>query len=408
MVTKKTSTTSPRHGITAPQGFRAAGIHCGIKKPGLLDLALVVSEQSGPIAGVFTLNQVVAAPVVVDRLHLRKGVGRAILVNSGNANACTGANGLAAAKKTAALVARHVGVPSHQVFIGSTGVIGRVLPLNRIMKGIPNVFSQLNDRGGPDAARAIMTTDLRPKSIALQDTIGGRLITIGGMAKGSGMIHPNMATMLGYLTTDASITRNALQRALTLAANESFNCISVDGDTSTNDTVLCLANGMAENRTIKESTPAFRRFLQLLTEACQSLALAICRDGEGVTKVVKIEVTGAATVAQARQVAQTIATSNLVKTALFGEDANWGRVMAAIGRAGVPIIPSKLNVWFDEVQMVQSGMGLGLVAERRIAKVFRQKEFTIAVGLGTGRHRSHMWTTDLSFDYVRINASYRS
>ena len=408
MVTKKTSTTSPRHGITAPQGFRAAGIHCGIKKPGLLDLALVVSEQSGPIAGVFTLNQVVAAPVVVDRLHLRKGVGRAILVNSGNANACTGANGLTAAKKTAALVARHVGVPSHQVFIGSTGVIGRVLPLNRIMKGIPNVFSQLNERGGPDAARAIMTTDLRPKSIALQDTIGGRLITIGGMAKGSGMIHPNMATMLGYLTTDASITRNALQQALTLAANESFNCISVDGDTSTNDTLLCLANGMAENRTIKEGTPAFRRFLQLLTEACQSLALAICRDGEGVTKVVKIEVTGAATVAQARQVAQTIATSNLVKTALFGEDANWGRVMAAIGRAGVPIIPSKLNVWFDEVQMVQSGMGLGLVAERRIAKVFRQKEFTIAVGLGTGRHRSHMWTTDLSFDYVRINASYRS
>ncbi len=408
MIPKKTSPGSPRRGITAPQGFRAAGIHCGIKKPGLLDLALVVSEQSGPIAGVFTLNQVVAAPIIVDRLHLRKGVGRAILVNSGNANACTGANGLAAAKKTATLVARHVGVPSHQVFIGSTGVIGRVLPLNQIMKGIPKVFSQLSDRGGPDAARAIMTTDLRPKSIALQDTIGGRLITIGGMAKGSGMIHPNMATMLGYFTTDASITRSALQRALTLAANESFNCISVDGDTSTNDTVLCLANGMAENRTIKEGTPAFHRFLQLLTEACQALALAICRDGEGVTKVVKIEVTGAATVAQARQVAQTIATSNLVKTALFGEDANWGRVMAAIGRAGVPIIPSKLNVWFDAVQMVQSGMGLGLVAERRIAKVFRQKEFTISVGLGNGRHRSHMWTTDLSFDYVRINASYRS
>jgi len=408
MTTKKTATPSPRRGITAPQGFRAAGIHCGIKKPGLLDLALVVSEQSGPIAGVFTLNQVVAAPVVVDRLHLRKGVGRAILVNSGNANACTGAKGLAAAKKTATLVARHVGVPSHQIFVGSTGVIGRVLPLNRIVKGIPNVFSQLSDRGGPDAARAIMTTDLRPKSIALQDTIGGRLITIGGMAKGSGMIHPNMATMLGYFTTDASITRSALQRALTLAANESFNCISVDGDTSTNDTVLCLANGMAENRTIKEGTPAFRRFLQLLTEACKALALAICRDGEGVTKVVKIEVTGAATVAQARQVAQTIATSNLVKTALFGEDANWGRVMAAIGRAGVPIIPSKLNVWFDKVQMVQSGMGLGLAAERHIAKVFRQKEFTISVGLGNGRHRSHMWTTDLSFDYVRINASYRS
>ena len=228
------------------------------------------------------------------------------------------------------------------------------------------------------------------------------------MAKGSGMIHPNMATMLAYFTTDASITKSALQQALTLAVNESFNCISVDGDTSTNDTVLCLANGMAENRTIKEGTVAFRRFLLLLTEACQALALAICRDGEGVTKVVNIEVTGTATVAQARQVAQAIATSSLVKTALFGEDANWGRVMAAIGRAGVPITPSKLSLSFGGVSMVQRGMGLGLVAERRIAKVFRQKEFTIAVGLGQGRHRAHMWTTDLSFDYVRINASYRS
>jgi glutamate N-acetyltransferase/amino-acid N-acetyltransferase len=407
-MTKKTPTTSPRRGITAPQGFRAAGIHCGIKKPGLLDLALVVSEQSGPIAGVFTKNQVVAAPVIIDRLHLRRGIGQAILVNSGNANACTGAKGLAAAKHTATSVARHLGIPSHHVFIGSTGVIGRALPVNRIIKGIPRLLTRLSDRGGLDAARAIMTTDLRSKSIALQDTIGGRLITIGGMAKGSGMIHPNMATMLAYFTTDASITRSALQQALNLAVNESFNCISVDGDTSTNDTVLCLANGLAGNRAINEGTVAFRRFLLLLTEACQALALAVCRDGEGVTKVVNIEVTGAATVARARQVAHTIATSNLVKTALFGEDANWGRVMAAIGRAGVPINPSKINVWFGGVPMVRNGMGLGLVAERRIAKVFRQKEFTIAIELGLGRHRAHIWTTDLSFDYVRINASYRS
>jgi glutamate N-acetyltransferase / amino-acid N-acetyltransferase len=403
----KLSPTS-RRGITAPQGFRAAGIHCGIKKPGLFDLALVVSEQSGPIAGVFTQNQIVAAPVIVDRLHLRKGIGRAILINSGNANACTGAEGLAAAKKTARLLARHIKVPSYQVFIGSTGVIGRVLPVNRIVKGIPQLLTQLSDRGGLDAAQAIMTTDLRPKSIALQDIIGGRLITIGGMAKGSGMIHPNMATMLAYFTTDASITRSALQRALILAVNESFNCISIDGDTSTNDTVLCLANGTAENHTIKEGTVNFRRFLQLLTAACQALALAICRDGEGVTKVVNIEVTEAASVMQARQVAQTIATSNLVKTALFGEDANWGRVLAAIGRAGVPIIPSKLSVWFGGVQMVRQGIGLGLVAEERISKIFRQKEFTIVVGLGQGRRQTHIWTTDLSIDYVRINASYRT
>ncbi|HKQ34443.1 MAG TPA: bifunctional glutamate N-acetyltransferase/amino-acid acetyltransferase ArgJ [Nitrospiraceae bacterium] len=405
---KKSPTSSPRRGVTAPQGFRAAGIHCGIKKPGLLDLALIVSEHSGPIAGVFTKNQVVAAPVILDRLHLRQGIGRAILVNSGNANACTGAKGLAAAKKTARLLARHIGVSAHEIFIGSTGVIGRVLPVDRIVKGLPNLVAQLSDHGGSDAAQAIMTTDLRPKSIALQDTIGGRLVTIGGMAKGSGMIHPNMATMLAYFTTDASITKSALQRALSLAANESFNCITVDGDTSTNDTVLCMANGLAQNCTIKEGTVAYRRFLQLLTEACQTLALSICRDGEGVTKLVKIEVTGSATVAQARQVAQTIATSNLVKTALFGEDANWGRVMAAIGRAGVPITPSKLSVWFGGVPMVYQGIGLGLAAEHRIAKVFRQKEFTITVGLGRGRHRAHMWTTDLSFDYVRINASYRS
>ena len=407
-MTKSKPTPSSRRGITAPQGFRASGIHCGIKKSGLLDLALVASDQSGPIAGVFTRNQVVAAPVIVDRLHLRRGMGRAILVNSGNANACTGSHGLAAARMTAAAVARHMGIPLDHVFVGSTGVIGRALPVHRIIKGVPQLLAQLSDRGGLDAARAIMTTDLRPKSIALQDTIGGRLITIGGMAKGSGMIHPNMATMLAYFTTDASITKSALQQALRLAVNESFNCISVDGDTSTNDTVLCLANGIAGNRTVTAGTTAFRRFLLLLTEACQALAMAICRDGEGVTKVVNVEVTGAGSVKEARQVAQTIATSNLVKTALFGEDANWGRVMAAIGRAGVPINPSKLTLSFGGVPMVRSGMGLGLAAERLIAKVFRQKEFTITVGLGQGRHRSHIWTTDLSFDYVRINASYRS
>ena len=395
-------------GVTAPQGFRAAGLHCGIKKPGLLDVALVVSERSGPIAGVFTTNQVVAAPVVLDRLHLRRGIGRAVLVNSGNANACTGRQGLAAAKKTAVLVARALKAPVHEVFVGSTGVIGRVLPVDRIVTTLPTLFSRLSRRGGADAARAIMTTDLKPKTAVKSARINGRRITIGGMAKGSGMIHPNMATMLGYLTTDAAITRTALQKALVAAANESFNCISVDGDTSTNDTVLCLANGMAGNRTIREGTAAFRQFVRLLTAVCQPLALAICRDGEGVTKVVKIEVTGSRSRSEAGQVARTIGTSNLVKTALFGEDANWGRVMAAIGRAGVSLNPAKISVSFGGVPMVRNGVGLGLSAEARIAKVFKRKEFTIAVGLGQGTHRTQLWTTDLSFDYVRINASYRS
>ena len=395
-------------GITAPLGFRAAGLHCGIKKPGLLDLALVVSERSGPIAGVFTTNQVVAAPVILDRLHLRRGVGRAILVNSGNANACTGRQGMAAAQKTAAVVARILNRPVHEVFIGSTGVIGRTLPVDRIVKALPELVHRLSPRGGAEAARAILTTDLKPKSVVQRARINDRTITIGGMAKGSGMIHPDMATMLSYLTTDAAITQQALQRALVQAVDASFNCISVDGDTSTNDTVLCLANGMAGNPQIKEGTAAFHRFVRLLTEACQPLALAICRDGEGVTKVVKIEVTGAATRAQARAVAGTIGTSNLVKTALFGEDANWGRVMAALGRARVPIDPTKVKLSFDGVPMVRRGVGLGLRAERRIAKVFQSKEFTITVGLGQGTHSSHLWTTDLSYDYVRINASYRS
>ena len=395
-------------GITAPQGFLAAGLHCGIKKPGLLDLALVVSARSGPIAGVFTKNQVVAAPVILDRLHLRRGVGRAILINSGNANACTGRQGMAAAKTTAALVARALHIPIHEVFVGSTGVIGRTLPVDRIVKALPDLFDRLSTRGGADAARAIMTTDLAPKSIVRRKRINGKPVTIGGMAKGSGMIHPDMATMLGYLTTDAAITRTALQRALISAVNQSFNCISVDGDTSTNDTVLCLANGMAGNAVIREGTKAFHEFIELLTDTCLPLALAICRDGEGVTKVVKIEVTGATHHQDARQIAQTIGTSNLVKTALFGGDANWGRVMAAIGRSGVPLDPFRINVSFGGVRMVRQGIGLGQSAERRIARVFRQKEFTIRVELGAGRHHAHLWTTDLSYDYVRINASYRS
>ncbi|HEU4501316.1 MAG TPA: bifunctional glutamate N-acetyltransferase/amino-acid acetyltransferase ArgJ [Nitrospira sp.] len=395
-------------GITAPQGFRAAGLHCGIKQAGLLDLALVVSDRSGPIAGVFTTNQVVAAPVTLDRLHLRHGVGRAILINSGNANACTGRPGMAAAQRTAAVVARILGTPIHEVFIGSTGVIGRPLPVDRIVKAVPDLFKRLSSLGGLSAARAILTTDLKPKAIARRARINGRTVIIGGMAKGSGMIHPAMATMLGYLTTDAAITRTALQRALTQAVDASFNCISVDGDTSTNDTVLCLANGLAGNRLIREGTPPFRQFVRLLTEACQPLALAICRDGEGVTKVVRIDVEGAGNTLQARQVATTIGTSNLVKTALFGEDANWGRVMAAIGRAGVAVDPAKIDVSFGGVPMVRKGIGLGPAAERRIAKVFHRKEFTIQVKLRQGRHRSHLWTTDLSYDYVRINASYRS
>ena len=395
-------------GITAPLGFRAAGIHCGIKKPDLLDLALCVSDVSGPIAGVFTKNRVVAAPVLLDRRHLRSRRGRAIIVNSGNANACTGAQGLVAAKTMATAVAQQLSIPVHHVFVGSTGVIGRVLPIDRITTAVPTLIERLSISGGNHAAQAILTTDLKPKTVARQGKIGGRVVTIGGMAKGSGMIHPNMATMLAYLTTDAVIAPMALQQALRSATNQSFNCITVDGDTSTNDTVLCLANGLAKNRPIQQDTKPYRDFERLLTDAAQELALMICRDGEGVTKVVTIRVQGAGTTAAAKRVADTIGTSNLVKTALFGEDANWGRVMAAIGRSGVAIDPNKVTVRFDDIVMVQRGIGMGLEAEQKIAQVFKQKEFTVTVQLGQGHAHAHMWTTDLSYDYVRINASYRS
>jgi glutamate N-acetyltransferase/amino-acid N-acetyltransferase len=367
-----------------------------------------VSDVSGPIAGVFTKNRVVAAPVLLDRYHLRARRGRAIIVNSGNANACTGEQGLVAAKAMARTVAEQLSIPVHQVFVGSTGVIGRVLPIERITAAVPALIARLNISGGDQAARAILTTDLRPKTVARQARIGGRVVTIGGMAKGSGMIHPNMATMLAYLTTDAAIAPAALQAALKSAADQSFNCITVDGDTSTNDTVLCLANGLAKNRSIQQDTKPYRDFERLLTDAARELALMICRDGEGVTKVVTIQVQEAATIAAAKQVADTIATSNLVKTAFFGEDANWGRIMAALGRSGVTIDPGKVTVRFDDIVMVQGGIGMGLEAEQKIAQVFKQKEFTVTVQLGQGEARAHMWTTDLSYDYIRINASYRS
>ena len=395
-------------GITAPHGFVAAGIHAGIKKPSVPDLALVVSAKDGPIAGVFTTNRIAAAPVVLDRLHLRRGIGRAIIVNSGNANACTGRRGLADAEAMARLVAGRLKTDIRSVFVGSTGVIGQPLPIDRIRQAIPHLVRRLARSGARDAARAILTTDKTVKQVAVQARIAGRLVTVGGMAKGSGMIHPDMATMLAYLTTDMAITQPALRRALARAVAPSFNCISVDGDTSTNDTVLCLANGLAGNAVLREGSKDFEIFQTLLDRACLSLAMQVCRDGEGVTKVVQILVTGGRTEAEAGRIARTIGTSSLVKTALFGEDANWGRIMAAIGRAEVRINPEKVSLAFENVPIVKQGVGLGPSAERRIAQIIRRKEFTITVGLGQGTATARLWTTDLSYEYVKINASYRS
>ncbi|MDE3242752.1 MAG: bifunctional glutamate N-acetyltransferase/amino-acid acetyltransferase ArgJ [Nitrospirota bacterium] len=397
-------------GITAPRGFLAAGLHAGIKKPSILDLALVASEQPGPVAGLFTTNQVAAAPVVLDRLHLKQGqgIGRAFIVNSGNANACTGAQGLADAKEMAKLTAQSLGVPVRSILVGSTGVIGQFLPMTAIRDGVPRLVQRLRRTGGHEAAKAILTTDLKAKEVALQAKIAGRTVTVGGMAKGSGMIHPNMATMLAYLTTDAAIAQPTLQRALRAAADLSFNCISVDGDTSTNDTVLCLANGLAGNAPLREGTNELASFQAMLNEACRSLAMHICGDGEGVTKIVQVLVKGAKSVADAKAVADTVGTSCLVKTAFFGEDANWGRIMAAVGRAGVRIKPERIGLAIEGVPIVKQGVSLGRDAERAIEKLFRRRKFRIVVDLGIGSAQGSLWTTDLSYEYVRINASYRS
>ena len=386
----------------------AAGIHCGIKKKRLPDLALLVSERPGPIAGVFTTNRVAAASVTLNRLNLRRKTGRAIIVNSGNANAFTGARGMADAVEMAELVARRMKIAAHTVFVGSTGVIGQLLPMSRIRRGVPVLLGQLRRGGGHDAARAILTTDLKTKEAVASARIGGTTVTVGGMVKGSGMIHPDMATMLAYLTTDAAVAQPALQRALARAVNASFNCTSVDGDSSTNDTVLCLANGLAGNATLREGSAAFAAFRALLDRVCLDLAMKMVHDGEGVTKVVELVVTGARTPADAKRVARTVGTSLLVKTAFFGEDANWGRIVAAIGRAGAAVDQRRIGLAFDGVPIVKRGAPLGPAAQRKIDRIVTRKKFTVTIDLGQGRAAARLWTTDLSYEYVRINASYRS
>jgi glutamate N-acetyltransferase/amino-acid N-acetyltransferase len=278
----------------------------------------------------------------------------------------------------------------------------------RIRQGLPALMKQVRRAGGRDAAQAILTTDLKTKEAACSARIGGRTITVGGMAKGSGMIHPDMATMLAYVTTDAAIEQPALQQALASAVAKSFNCISVDGDSSTNDTVLCLANGLAGNPTLRKGSAALATFQHLLDRVCLDLAMKVIRDGEGVTKVVKLAVTGARTLADARQIAKTIGTSLLVKTALFGEDANWGRIVAALGRAGVAVDPERIGLAFDGVPIMQAGRQLGTQAQRKIDRIVKNSAFTITIAIGQGAASASLWITDLSYEYVKINASYRT
>jgi glutamate N-acetyltransferase/amino-acid N-acetyltransferase len=392
-------------GVTAARGFRAAGVSVGIKANGL-DLALLVSDTPATAAGVFTTNRAQAAPVIVSREHLQLsgGVARGVIVNSGCANACTGDEGLQVARDMAADTARLIGCQAHQVLVASTGVIGVALPLAKVRNGLPHAMNTLGADQGPTAARAIMTTDPFPKEAAVTVEIDGREVCIGGMAKGSGMIEPMLATMLGFVTTDAAVPVPMLDLALREAVDVSFNAITVDGECSTNDCVILLANG-ASGAVVSEST--YRPFVEALGAVCRELALGIVRGGEGATKLVTVNVTGAANEPEARRAAKAIANSPLVKTAIHGGDPNWGRLIAVAGRAGVQFELSRAAVTIGDVVLFKSGLPYDEAAPEAAAYL-KVKEVTVGVDLGVGDAASTVWTCDLSADYVRINADYRT
>ena len=393
-------------GVTAPAGFRAAGISAGIKANQKPDLALLVSDRPATAAAVFTVSLAPAAPVQVSRQHLESsgGVARAVIVNSGCANACTGSDGMQVARDMAAETARVVGCPAEQVLVASTGVIGVALPIEKVRAGLPAAAGALATDQGAAAARAIMTTDPFPKEAAATVDIAGRTVTIGGMAKGSGMIEPMMATMLGFVTTDADVPKALLQRALRETVDETFNAITVDGECSTNDCVMLLANG-ASGAKVDETN--YDAFVHALTTVCQSLALGIVRGGEGATKLVTVNVTGAATDADARRAAKAIANSLLVKTAIHGGDPNWGRLIAVAGRAGVAFNLAKAAVTIGATVLFQDGRPYDEAAPLA-AQYLKGKEITVSVDLGAGAKSSTVCTCDLSAEYVKINAEYRT
>jgi glutamate N-acetyltransferase/amino-acid N-acetyltransferase len=395
-------------GITAVKGFRAAGLHCGIKSGRSPDLALIVADCRCSSAAVFTSNRAAAAPVIITRNHSQDGNLQAIVANSGSANACTGAEGLAIAEQMATITGKLLGISPRRVAVASTGKIGAPPLLKALQSGIPRAISALSEKGSRKAAAAILTTDTFTKEAAVQVRILGKTVTIGGIAKGAGMIHPNMATMLAFLTTDVRISSARLQKMLTAAVDQSFNMVSVDGETSTNDMVVCLANGAAENESIERSPAARRAFQEALDAVCINLAKMIARDGEGATKLAEIRVIGAKREDAARIIARRISRSPLVKTAFLGEDANWGRIAAAAGSAGVEFDPARVSIFFDDVAVVQNGVGLGPTAERKAARVLGNRSFTVTLDLRSGKHSATAWTCDLTEEYIRINTAYRS
>jgi glutamate N-acetyltransferase/amino-acid N-acetyltransferase len=392
--------------VTGPAGFRAAASACGIKPEGL-DLALLVADRSCAAAGVFTTNRAQAAPVVVSREHLAAGRARALVVNAGCANAGTGARGLADAREMAATLARELGCPPAEVLVASTGVIGVRLPMERVRTGIASAAVRLERAGGDDAARAILTTDTRAKQAGVELKLGGVGVRIGAMAKGSGMIAPNLATLLAFFTTDAAVEAGLLRQALRAAVGDSLNRISVDGDTSTNDTALILASGAASAPAIREPGPGYDAFRDALGEVARELAGLIVRDGEGVTRVAEVRVEGARHAADADRVARTVAESPLVKTALAGGDPNWGRVLAALGRAGVDLDMARVDLYLGDVWVAEGGAARDY-DEAQARRAMLEDPVRIRIGLGQGSASGWIWTCDLSHGYVEINAHYRS
>lgn len=398
------ATSKPGIGVTFPNGFLASGVRCGVKGHGR-DLAMVVSDRPSVGAGVFTQNLVKASCVGHSKTVATAGQMRAIVVNSGCANCCTGAQGEADTRLMAIWSAEALGLTPEQIAVASTGVIGAHLPMNRIENGIRAAASSLSENGGDAASEAILTTDLKPKLAANAVETPDGWIRIGGIAKGSGMIAPNMATMLAFLTTDAAIRRELLHECLAWAVERSFNSLTVDGDTSTNDMALIIANGASGVAT--ESDTVIGDFRNALTDVCRSLARQIARDGEGATKLISITVSGARSFGEARLVAKTIAESPLVKTAMFGSDPNWGRIVAAAGRSGVDFDPNRLSLRVQGTRLFADGGPLAF-DEKAVAQALTRDEVVVLVELGVGEARAEVWTCDLSMDYVRINAEYRT
>ncbi len=391
------------------KGFQASAVQAGIRYKDRLDLGLIYSKEPAVTAGMFTSSSIKAAPVLLGMDRLRQGRVQAILVNSGNANACTGEQGMETALATGAMAASALGIDEQLVQVASTGVIGEQMDPEPFASAVPGLVKGLSKNGFDDVAQAIMTTDTVVKTADATILIDGVEVRLLGIAKGSGMIMPDMATMLCFVVTDARIVFPALNEAVKKGVEQSFNLITVDGDTSTNDTVLVMANGAAENGWIDEDTPEAQKvFAEALLKIFKDLALQIVRDGEGATKLITIRIVGARSRDGAMNAAQTIANSALVKTAFFGEDANWGRIIAALGRSGCPFNPARVSIAFDDVLMVENGLGQGQQREAEASEVLKQKELTVTVDLHDGMEKAEVFTCDLSYDYVKINADYRS